>query len=113
MTGLSTCEEDVLRDNMEGERVLIMFLSLSLITCFFQTTQEFCEAVEWNDMRSRSMLYVERSPVFASPFEELIKTETTLLLHMWIVYGQILFIHVLETILNASKANVLIKIRNQ
>ena len=56
-----------------------------LITCFFQTTQEFCEAVEWNNMRSRSMLYVERSPVFASPFEELIKTETTLLLHMWIV----------------------------
>ena len=75
MTKLSTCKEDVLRNNMEGVRVLIMFLSLSLITCFFQTTQEFCEAVEWNDMRSRSMLYVEKNPVFASSFEELIKTE--------------------------------------
>ena len=29
--------------------------------------------------------YVERTPVFASPLKELIKTETTLLLHMWIV----------------------------
>ena len=50
--------------------------------------------------------------MFASPFGELIKQKTILLLHTWTVYGQILFKHVLGDYFERIEANVLIKIRN-
>ena len=93
---------------MEGVRVLIMFLSLSLITCFFQTIQEFCGvfAKQWNGRHEESQYVMLRGArMFASDFEELIKQKTILLLYTWTVYRQFLFKHVLEDYSERIEAN--------